>query len=353
MSIGFKRIFAPALSAVLLCMGLLNQAIAQPASPAKYTVAMVLPRDDQINVEAGFISYLERQNLAVRYLPVRFSGKAEDAAALRDRLRGLHPDLIYTWGTPTTLAVTGRHDQRGPETGIRDIPVVFTEVTDPVSSGVLATLERPGRNVTGVSHVAPLPVQINAIRMYRPLQKLGYLHNPAEPNSAIILERLKGLAASQGFEVIAVNLPLLGSGAPDPAQIPRLVREVAERKADFLYVGPITFLAYTHRDALTQAALEAHLPTFCATESIVRQSGCLFGLFSNGANIGRFAGSKAAQILAGQVPVEQIPAATLQRFSLLVNMRSVAALNLYPPLLLLNVAEVINVALPSGTAAAH
>ena len=316
-------------------------AAAAAAATARYTIAMVLPRDEQ-NIEAGFTSYLQRQDIPVRYVNIRFSGKADDIADLRSRVRAANPDLVYVWGTPTTLALAGRHDQP-VGTSIRDIPIVFTEVTDPVGAGLIPTLEQPARNVTGVSHVAPLPVQLNAIRAYRPFTKLGFLHNPAEPNSALIRDRIKDLAKAQNFEVVEASLPLLPSGAPDPAQIAPQIQGIAQQGADLLYVGPITFLAYTHRDAVTTAALDNKLPTFCATESIVRQSGCMFGLFSNGANIGRYAASMARQILVEKKRTQDIPASTLQRFSLLINMRTVQALGLYPPMLLLNVAEVINV----------
>lgn len=353
-SFPFQARLAAALTAFLL-LGSGGFALAQPAAPAassgaaaaaaaataRYTVAMVLPRDEQ-NIETGFTSYLQRQDVPVRYVNIRFSGKAEDVADLRARVRAANPDLVYVWGTPTTLALAGRHDQSEPGQ-IRDIPMVFTEVTDPVGAGILPQLEQHGRNVTGVSHVAPLPVQLNAIRAYRPFTKLGYLHNPVEPNSAIIRDRLKELAKSQNFEVVEAALPVLPGGAPDPAQIAPQIQDLARRGADLLYVGPITFLAFTHRDAVTAAALEAKLPTFCATESIVRRSGCMFGLFSNGSNIGRYAASMARQILVEKKHVQDIPASTLQRFSLLINMRTVQALGLYPPMLLLNVAEVINV----------
>ena len=316
-------------------------AAAAAAATARYTIAMVLPRDDQ-NIEAGFTSYLQRQDVPVRYVNIRFSGKADDIADMRSRVRATNPDLIYVWGTPTALALAGRHDQPAG-TSIRDIPIVFTEVTDPVGAGLIPTLEQPARNVTGVSHVAPLPVQLNAIRAYRPFTKLGFLHNPAEPNSALIRDRLKDLAKAQNFEVVEASLPLLPTGAPDPTQIAPQIQGIAQQGADLLYVGPITFLAYTHRDAVTTAALDNKLPTFCATESIVRQSGCMFGLFSNGANIGRYAASMARKILVEKKRTQDIPASTLQRFSLLINMRTVHALGLYPPMLLLNVAEVINV----------
>lgn len=310
---------------------------AAPATPL--TIALVLPREQQ-STEAGFKSYLERENLRVRYVEVTNSDL--DPAALRQRVADLKPDLIYAWGTPTALALAGRQDQSNADNPLRKLPIVFTEVTDPVAAGLLKNPRQPERNITGVSHVAPLETQFNAIQAYRPFRKIGYLHNPAEPNSQIILRDLRALAQRQGLEVIDASLTLDASQAPDAAQIAPLVATIAARGADLLYIGPITFLAFTHRDAITQAALQQHLPTFCTTESIVRRSGCLFGLLSNDTNVGRFAGFMAHQILVEKKPLSAVPASTLQRFSLLVNIRTAKALDLYPPMLLLNVAEVVN-----------
>jgi len=335
----------PRLLRTCLCLGLALGGAAQAQSPspsrgaAPFTIVMVLPRAPQ-STEAGFRDYLERESIAARYLEVRYEGKP-DAAALRQRVAALQPDLVYSWGTPTTLALAGRHDQSDAANPLRNTPIVFAEVTDPVGSGLLKNPQQPERNVTGVSHVAPLDVQLNAVQAYRPFRKIGYLHNPAEPNSLSILRNLKALAQRQGMEVIEASLGLDANQAPDPAQIAPLVADIAQRGADLLYIGPITFLAFTHRDAITQAALQNRLPTFCATESIVRRSGCLFGLFSNDTNVGRFAGSMARQILAEKKPVGAIAASTLQRFSLLVNLPTAQTLELYPPMLLLNVAEVI------------
>ena len=341
------------IAASLICFAPSTFAQTPASAPANatskpYTIAMVLPRDNQ-NIEAGFTNYLQRQGLSVRFLPIRYSGNAQDIPALRQQVREAHPDLIYTWGTPTTLALAGHYDSKD---GIRDTAIVFTEVTDPVGAGLIKSLAQPDRNVTGVSHVAPIPVQLNAIRAYRPFNKLGYVHNPAEPNSQLILAQLQDLARQQKVEVVTATLPQRASGEPDESGITPAIESVAQQGADFLYIGPITYLAYTHRDAVTQAALANKLPTFCATESIVRQSGCMFGLFANGNNIGAFAGSMAKRILVDKQTPESIPASSLQRFSLLINMRTASALTLYPPMLLLNVAEVINapaVAASQGT----
>ena len=314
--------------------------VAVLAQERSYLIAMVLPRDEQ-NIEAGFRDYLLKRNLRVKIDTVRFSGRAEDAAALISQVRALKPDLIYSWGTGTTLALAGKYDAGPADPTIRDIPIVFTEVTDPVGAGILRQADPPQRNVTGVSHVAPLNVQLNAMRGYRPFKRLGYITNPGESNTVIVAQALQRMATEMKFELIEEVVPLNASGQPDPTALPGLIKRLHERQADVLYIGPSTFLAFTHRDLVSRTAMFEGLPTFCATESIVRKSHCMFGLFSNGANIGRFAAYKATQILVDKVPIERVPAQSLQRFSLLINMSTAKALDLYPPLALLNVAEVI------------
>lgn len=319
------------------------------AAPLKPLIAMVLPREEQV-IEHAFRDYLARRGLQVRYEVLRYSGKAEDASALVEQVRRLKPDLIYSWGTPTTLALAGpaREVTNPAETAsspasrryITDIPVVFTEVTDPVGSGLLATLRPPGRNVTGVSHVAPLAVQLNALRAYKPMRRLGYIVNPAESNSLVVRDQLRSLSSREGFELVEQTVPMR-AGSPDPAALPGLVQQLAQAKVDWLYVGPSTFLGFTHRDSLTQAAVDAGLLTFCATESIVRKSKCLVGLFAGGSNVGRFAAHKARQVLVDGTPVAQVSAESLQRFSLLINMPVAHALKQYPPVPMLSAAEVL------------
>lgn len=304
------------------------------------SILMILPRDEQ-NIEIAFRDYLKKRNLPIKIETIRYSGNSQDRAALISQIRKAAPNLIYTWGTGTTLAVAGAYNAPQPGDFIRDIPIVFTEVTDPIGSLLLQQLSPPGRNVTGVSHLAPLVVQINAIRTYRPFKRLGYITNPKETNTKLVYEALVKLGQTMKFEVVQEVLPVDAQGNPEVAAVPIAINRIAASKVDFLYIGPSTFLAFTHRDLVTQTALDAKLPTFCATESIVRKSKCLFGLFSNGNNVGRFAAYKAAQILADKQPVETIPAETLQRFSLLINMPTAKMIDLYPPLNLLNVAEVI------------
>jgi putative ABC transport system substrate-binding protein len=109
-----------------------------------------------------------------------------------------------------------------------------------------------------------------------------------------------------------------------------------------LYLGPDTFVAGINRQVVADTALAVRLPTFSVTETIVRKNGALFGLISNAIALGRFTATKAGQILMGGQKPNDIPIETLQRFSVLINMPTARALDFYPPVVLLNFAEVID-----------
>jgi putative ABC transport system substrate-binding protein len=316
-------------------------ASARAQTPARVSIAMVLPRGLDAPAQ-GFVDYLDRRGIGADYLMLDLREPGMTVAAAVARIRRDLPDLVYTWGTPTTLGVVGRWDAADPSPYIRDIPVVFTTVSAPQASGVVESLERPGRNVTGVSHIPPLETQVNTVTAYRrDVRRLGVVYNPAEPNSRLNVRALGAYLTGVGMGLDARPVPPGSDGEPDGAAIPRLVADLAADGADFLYIGPDTFVAVHNRDPLTLAALRARLPSFAATESIVRRSHALVGLFSSALGVGRFAGFKAEQILAEGRPPGAIPVETLRRFSLLINMRVARRIEAYPPLSLLNLAEIV------------
>lgn len=318
------------------------------SAQAVSNIVMVLPGKEGAT-EVAFKDYLQKKQVDVKYQMVPFSGKASDGPALVEKVRLLKPDLIYVYGTPGALALAGEFDTKNPGAFIRNIPIIYSSVTSPLGSRLLAQTTPSGRNVAGVSHVASIGVQTNTIKAYRPFKLLGYITNPSELNTTQVRQALEKHGETAGFKVVNETLPLNAAGQPDPTALPDVIRRIAAKKPDFLYIPPSTFLAATHRDTVTREALAAGLPTFCATESILRQSQCLFGLFASAPNTGRFAGFKAAQVLVDKTPIEKINADTLVRFSLIVNIPVSKALNFYPPLALLNIAEAMGADKPAAT----
>jgi putative ABC transport system substrate-binding protein len=311
--------------------------------PAKsdrvYRIFMVLGRGEGAN-ETGFKDYLARRGMNVQYVVRNMGGDTSKLPGLIEEIRAMRPDLIYTWGTPQTRGLVGTYDDPQPSRFIRDIPVVFTFVADPLDAMIVRSLEKPGGSVTGTIHIAPLAAQVNTILSYRAIRRLGVVYNPAERNSVLAVRDLRAEWRKRGLELIEVPAPL-SNGKPNAADIPGLIERCKAQGAEMLYLGPDTFMAGINRKLVSDTALALKLPTFSVTELIVRSERAMFALSSSSYGIGRFTGVKAAQILLeGKAPGE-IPIETLRRFSVVINMATVKELSFYPPIGLLNFAEVV------------
>ncbi|AWK87209.1 ABC transporter substrate-binding protein [Azospirillum thermophilum] len=305
-----------------------------------FRITMVLGRGESDN-EFGFKDYLARRGIRAEYTIRNTGGDAGRMPAIIEEIRDTRPDLIYSWGTPQTRALVGPYDEADPRRHITDIPVVFTFVAAPVDARIVPDLTRPGRNVTGTVHIAPVSVQLNTIQAYRPIRRLGVIFNPIERNSVLAVEGLRAEAALRGLELIEEPVPIDASGEPSAPAVPDLIARAASRGAEMLYIGPDTFIAFHNRSVVAEEALRHRLPTFSVTELIVRTDKAMLALASSSYGIGRFTAFKAAQIMVDGTRPADIPVETLKRFSVIINMATVRDLEFYPPIGLLNFAEII------------
>jgi putative ABC transport system substrate-binding protein len=304
-----------------------------------FKIFMILYRGET-EVEDGFKAYLEDRGIHADLIVRSVNGKMDLLPGFVAEAKALRPDLVYTWGTGVTLGTVGEFDEVDPGRHITDIPVVFTMVSSPDGARIVPSREASGRNVAGVSHIVPLETQIRAMRAYRPMTRLAVLYNPNEENSVVNVRELKELGQQMGFTLIDLPVPLDASGQPDPSTLPQLIADAAVREPQFLYIGPDTFIG-VYRDLITAEAMDLNLPTFTATELEIRHSNAMIGLVSPYFNVGRFTAFKAEQILVdGEDPAE-IPIETLSRFSYLVKMPVVHEVGLYPPMAVLDYAEII------------
>lgn len=313
--------------------------LAAGATEREFHVLMVTFRGET-EVDQGFREQLAQAGLRVRYTVRDVQQDLGRMPAILREARALRPDLIYTWGTPVTLALVGAWDDPEPGRFIRDIPVVFALVAAPQRSRIVRNLQAPGGNVTGAVHVVPFDVQLRVMQRYRPLQKLGVLYNGAETNSRVIVEDARAVCQAQGLELVAHTFHSDSLGQPVAEGVEQLIAQIRAEGAEWLYLLPDTFLGSLYQRVIP-AALQLRLPCFGAAELAVRAGGALVGLVSRYHSVGQLAGAKAVDILAGGKAPGQLPVETLQRFSLLVNMRVAHSLRMYPPIDMLNYAEVI------------
>jgi putative tryptophan/tyrosine transport system substrate-binding protein len=214
------------------------------------------------------------------------------------------------------------------------IPIVFTLAQDPVGSGLVASLARPGGNVTGLSTQSGdlFDKRLEILREIVPgLRRLGIIANRDNPAVALEISDAHEKARKLGIDVIISNVV----GADDIA--PAI--EALKGRADALYVCTDP-LVNTHRIRINTFALAARLPTMHANRDFIEAG----GLISYGANypdLFRRAGDYVDKIMRGAKPGD-LPVEQPTKFDLVINLITAKALGIVvPPSLLARADEVI------------
>ncbi len=263
--------------------------------------------------ETGFV---EGQNVAIEFRT------AEDHV---DRLPALVADLIrlqmvvIVGNTPSALAA---------KAATTKVPVVFATGSDPVKDGLVASLNRPGGNVTGVVFFNSVlgPKRLELLRQLVPKAKtIGLLANPNTPDTAA--ERRDVLAAAQAIGQQLIILDVSSESEIEPA-----FATFVQRGAGALLVATGAF-AYSHRERLVALAARHALPASYNLREFVTAG----GLMSYGSSITdayRQAGIYTARILKGEKPAD-LPVMQSTKFELVLNLKTAKTLGLDVPAQLL------------------
>ena len=339
----FSHLTNPTLFLVTLmvcaCLPFFSRAEAPQDQDKVYRITMVLWRG-LTDVERGFERYLQERGIRYKIKVRNLERDRNKLPGFIEEIRKDKPDLVYTWGTGTSLGIVGAIGKRDEAKHIHDIPVVFTLVAYPKKVKLIQSDAEPGDNVTGVRFLADINVQLNSIRSYLPFEKMAVIYNPKAANSLRNVEELREEAQRSFFELIELPAPIDENGRPDDTAVTGLVATAAAKKADIIYMGPDSY-TFVNRKALTGAALEAGIPTFAATEAPLNDSDVTFGLVSRYFSLGKLTGSQAEKILIKGEKPGAIPVAQLSRFSFVINMPVVRRLGVYPPMATLRIADII------------
>lgn len=314
-------------------------AVAETHVQKPYRIYMALWRGWE-EAAQGFKDYFAAQHVPVELI-VRNAN--QDESKLKDfvaEAKSMNVDLVFTWGTSVSLGMLGSGDSPDPERFITDIPAVFAIVSQPVGTRLVPNLAGSGRNITGTTYLVPVSTQISLIQSYRPLRKLGMVYNPLERNSLVAIDEIRGLSEKSDFTLVAEPVDVI-DGKPSAASIPDKVASLKEQGVDFLYIPPDTFMNL-NRDVLTTAAEEAKIPSFAAAENPVMRSRAMLGGVYRYYTVGQMTAFKAMQILQGKAKPAEIPIEAPKRLSIMLNMPVVRSLEIYPPMKVLGLAEIID-----------
>ena len=237
---------------------------------------------DGVRDELAAAGYEAGKNLTFTYESAQ--GNPGTAAQIARKLVGDKPSVIVPISTPSAQAVVA---------ATKDIPVVFTAVTDPLGAKLVASMEKPGGNVTGMSDLSPVAKHLALIKEITPQTKtLGVPFNPGEANSVTLLELIRKHAPEQGFEVVEAP-------APRSAEVLAAAQSLVG-KVDAIYV-PTDNTIVTALEAVVKVGVDNKLPVFAGdTDSVPR--GAIAALGFNYYDVGRQTGKMVVRVLKGENP---------------------------------------------------
>ena len=289
----------------------------------------------------GFSEYLKENRLDIEFIRRDLKQKVDKIPEIVSEIKQEAPDLLVTWGTLPTLKILGT----GSGSFVSEygtIPALFMVVSQPVESGLVPSLVSQGRNITGVMHLVPLAEQLQSARQVVAFKRLGIVYNPAETNAQTTVDQLRQYAGLMNFELLERPVSLSKNNQPSASGIPALVADLADKKADLIYLAPDAFMN-ANRKTLIDTAASFSIPVFSASEGAVRHDNALFAFVHRYYTVGRLAGKKALKILKDKVQAYDIPIEAPQRALLVVNMTAARKTGVYPPFPLLQNAEMVNI----------
>src|SRR5262245_957211 len=324
-----KTIIGLALSAMLLALYLPAEA-QQPAKiPRIGYLGGIFPSSNPDRIEAfrqGLreLGYVEEKNIVIEWR--HHEGKLDRLPALAAELVRLKVDIITTVGPSATRAAKG---------ATATIPIVMTQDPDPVGNGFVASLARPGGNITGLSTYGPeiSGKQLELLKETVPkLSHLAVFGTSTVPGHALSLREI-GLATG------AFNIQLQYLDVLDPKDIETAFLAVSKGRADALVVLGGTVLG-SQRTRILEFAVKSRLPAIYPQTEYTEAGGLMY----YGANIldlHRRAATFVDKILKGAKPAD-LPVEQPKKFEFIINQKAAKQIGLtIPPNVLVRADRVI------------
>jgi putative tryptophan/tyrosine transport system substrate-binding protein len=258
------------------------------------------------------LGWIDGHNLAIEY---RWAEGREDRYNdLAADLVGQKVDVIVTGGTSAVIAV---------KQATSVIPIVFATAGDPVGTGLVASLSRPGANVTGLSNQQTdlASYRLELLREVVPsIRHVALLGNVSSPNVVLEMNAVQAAAPKLGVETIRLEIEKAGEIVPSI--------ESLKGRADALYVCTDPLLT-VNQVSINTLAIKERLPTINAFRQYV-EAGALMSYGPNFPDLFRRAADLVDKILHGAKPSE-LPVEQPVKFDLIINLTTARALGLTIP----------------------
>ena len=258
----------------------------------------------------GFEDGLKELGVNAKIVYQNAQGDIPTSLSIAQKFTKDQVDLIYAIATPAAQSA---------KQATKEIPILFSAVTDPVKAEIVEDWDKVGGNVTGTSDMAPVESQLKMFKEIDPnIKTIGVLYNTSESNSEIQLEDVKELAPVEGLEVVAM-------GVSNTNELPQAIDSLLN-KVDAIY-GLSDNLVASSIALLSNKLIDKKMVSVFAEESQVNGG----ALITNGLSyyeLGKQTAQMAKEVLVDKKDISSIPVGIAEKTVTTVNVKTLEALDL-------------------------
>ncbi|KIY22995.1 MULTISPECIES: ABC transporter substrate-binding protein [Mesobacillus] len=231
-----------------------------------------------------------------------------NTATIANNFVGDKVDLIFANATPSAVAALN---------ATKNIPIIFTSVTDPVGAGLVEAFDKPGDNITGTTDNHPEATKKTIDFMTNEIgaKKIGVIYNAGEQNSEVQLKEVKKLAEANGASVVEASIST-------SAEVKQAAESLVGR-VDGIYI-PTDNTVVSALESVISVANDKKIPLFVGELDSMKRGAVAASGFSY-FDIGYQSGLMAAQILAGDKKASEIPVELPKSLTLTINKKAAEA----------------------------
>lgn len=279
-----------AFTAALLTAGLVSAMGGQDAPSSgktyKIGIAKIVQHQALDDIERGIMDVINESGIKANYDLQNANGDVNTAAQIATRYRDERVDVAVGIATPVAVALANT---------IKDVPVVFGTITDPVGAGLVSTTAHGERNVTGMSDAIPTEQHIALFKEVAGIKTLGYIYTSNEANSASALNLVKKGCAEQG-------LTLVTQAITNSSEV-KQAAETLVKRVDGLYLSTDNTV-FSALPAVVNVFAKAKKPIFSGDVTGAKNGGIFMASGFNYYKAGRATGEMVVEILRGAKPAD-------------------------------------------------
>ncbi|MCL6574213.1 MAG: ABC transporter substrate-binding protein, partial [Bacillus sp. (in: Bacteria)] len=253
----------------------------------------------------GFKKALKDKGIKVEYDEQNAQADMNNTQTIAKNFVGDKVDLIFANATPSVTAALN---------ATKDIPIIFTSVTDPVGAGFVEAFDKPGENITGTTdnHPEGTKKTINFITEEVKAKKIGVIYNSGEQNSVVQVEEVKKIAEANGAKLVEVSVSTTAE-----------VKQAAESlvgRVDAIYV-PTDNTVVTALESVISIANSKKIPLFVGELDSMKKGAVAASGFDY-FDLGYQSGLMAVDILTGKKKPSEIPVELPSSLKLIINKKA-------------------------------